>query len=91
MTQSPGWGLLIQHRAGSDVALLMGMMRVIVEDGLHDPDFIAARCENFGAFRESLADYDDASVAEKTGVPFELIALAAGQPKNPSPIRDRTF
>jgi formate dehydrogenase major subunit len=69
--------LFIQHRAGSDVALLMGMMRVILEEELHDPDFIAARCENFEAFRAALADYDDASVAEKTGVPFELIAEAA--------------
>ena len=62
--------LYIQHRPGSDVALLMGMMRVIVDEGLHDPEFIEARCENFEAFRESLAQYDDASVEEKTGVPF---------------------
>ncbi len=69
--------LFIQHRAGSDVALLMGMMRVILDEGLHDPQFIALRCENFEAFRESLARYDDATVEEKTGVPFARIAAAA--------------
>ncbi|MCL7963892.1 MAG: formate dehydrogenase subunit alpha [marine benthic group bacterium] len=69
--------LFIQHRAGSDVALLMGMMRVIVEEGLHDPEFIESRCENFEAFQESLAEYDDATVEEKTGVPFAKIAEAA--------------
>jgi formate dehydrogenase alpha subunit len=69
--------LFIQHRAGSDVALLMGMMRVILEEGLHDPAFIAARCENFEAFEASLAEYDEATVVEKTGVPFALIAEAA--------------
>ena len=69
--------LFIQHRAGSDVALLMGMLRVILDEGLHDPAFIAARCENFEAFRESLAAYDDASVEERTGVPFAQIAAAA--------------
>ncbi|MCL7959319.1 MAG: formate dehydrogenase subunit alpha, partial [marine benthic group bacterium] len=69
--------LYIQNRAGSDVALLMGMMRVIVDEGLHDSDFIEARCENFEAFRDSLAEYDEASVEEKTGVPFAEIAEAA--------------
>ena len=69
--------LHIQNRAGSDVALLMGMMRVIVDEGLHDPEFIEARCENFEAFRESLAQYDEATVEEKTGVPFAQIAEAA--------------
>ena len=69
--------LYIQNRAGSDVALLMGMMRVIVDEGLHDPEFIEARCENFEAFRDSLAQYDEATVEEKTGVPFVQIAEAA--------------
>ncbi|MAE66789.1 MAG: formate dehydrogenase subunit alpha [Phycisphaeraceae bacterium] len=69
--------LFIRHRAGSDVALLMGMMRVIVDEGLHDPQFIEARCENFEAFRASLAQYDQALVEDKTGVPFAQIAQAA--------------
>jgi len=69
--------LFIQNRAGSDVALLMGMMRVIVDEGLHDPAFIAERCENFEAFRDSLAEYEVAHVEEKTGVPFAQIAEAA--------------
>jgi formate dehydrogenase alpha subunit len=69
--------LYIQNRAGSDVALLMGMMRVIVDEGLHDPEFIEARCENFEAFRDSLVEYDEATVEDKTGVPFAQIAEAA--------------
>ncbi|MHC4940047.1 MAG: formate dehydrogenase subunit alpha [Planctomycetota bacterium] len=69
--------LFLQHRAGSDVALLMGMMRVIVEENLHDAEYIAARCENFDAFKESLSQYGDAVVEEKTGVPFARIADAA--------------
>ena len=43
----------------------MGMMRVIVDEGLHDPAFIAERCENFEAFRDSLAEYEVAHVEEK--------------------------
>jgi formate dehydrogenase alpha subunit len=69
--------LFIRNRAGSDVALLMGMMRVIVDEGLHDPQYIESRCENFEAFRDSLAAYDAQAVEEKTGVPFEQVAEAA--------------
>ncbi|MCA9970140.1 MAG: molybdopterin-dependent oxidoreductase, partial [Anaerolineales bacterium] len=69
--------LFIQHRPGSDVALLMGMMRVIVDEGLEDAAFIAERCENFEAFRQSLADYPLALVQDLTGVPWQQIVAAA--------------
>jgi formate dehydrogenase alpha subunit len=69
--------LWLQHNPGSDVALLMGMMRVIVDEGLLDRAFIDERCENFGAFKKSLKDFDLDSVARITGVPKEKIAEAA--------------
>jgi formate dehydrogenase alpha subunit len=50
--------LWLQHRPGSDVALLMGMAKVIVDEGLIDQAFIDERCENFDAFRESLKGFD---------------------------------
>ena len=43
--------IILQHKPGTDVVLLMGMMRVIVDEGLHDEQFIADRCENFEEFR----------------------------------------
>jgi len=69
--------LFLQQTPGSDVALLMGMMRVIVEQRLADTAFIEARCENFDAFRESLAAFDPDFVERTTGVPREKIAEAA--------------
>ena len=77
--------LFIQNRPGSDVALLMGMMRVIVDEGLHDAKYIEARCENFESFREALAQYDDALVEAKTGVPAARIADAARMSAENSP------
>jgi len=62
---------------GSDVALLMGMMRVIVDEGLHDSSFIEERCENFDAFRESLKSFDLDFVEQTTGVPREQLVEAA--------------
>jgi len=69
--------LWLQHNPGSDVALLMGMMRVIVDEGLLDQDFIDKRCENFDAFKVSLQNFDLNSVARITGVPKDKIAEAA--------------
>nr|HID58643.1 formate dehydrogenase subunit alpha [Desulfobacterales bacterium] len=67
----------LQHRPGTDLALLMGMARLIVDDDLVDKDFVAKRCENFEAFRESLEPYDLEFVSETTGVPGNLLVRAA--------------
>ena len=69
--------LWLRHRPGTDVALLMGMMKVIVDEELHDLTFIEKRCENFDAFREALKSFDLAFVEELTGVPQNQIAIAA--------------
>ena len=67
----------LRQRPGSDVALLMGMMRVIVDEGLLDSSFIEERCENFDAFKESLKAFSLDAVEQITGVPAEQIAEAA--------------
>jgi formate dehydrogenase alpha subunit len=67
----------LQHRPGTDVALLMGMIKVIVDEGLADLDYIATRCENFEQFLASLAEFNLDAVAAITGVDQELIAAAA--------------
>jgi formate dehydrogenase alpha subunit len=69
--------LFIRHRPGTDVAMLCGMAKVIVDEGLWDREFVGERCENFDAFRESLAAFDPATVENITGVPKEEIAKAA--------------
>jgi predicted molibdopterin-dependent oxidoreductase YjgC len=67
----------LQHRAGTDVALLMGMMKVIVDEGLMDSTFIEERCENYDFFKHSLKDYPLDMVESITGVPGEKIVRAA--------------
>ena len=44
----------LRHRPGTDVALLMGMCRVILDEGLLDKAFVEQRCENFEEFKNSL-------------------------------------
>jgi formate dehydrogenase alpha subunit len=58
----------LRHRSGTDVALLMGIMNVIVSEGLVDADFVRRRTENFDLFEEELKRYPPATVEGITGV-----------------------
>jgi len=69
--------LWLRLRPGTDVALLMGMMRVIVDEGLLDSSFIEQRCQDFDVFKESLSDFGHEFVEHITGVPSKKIAEAA--------------
>jgi formate dehydrogenase alpha subunit len=69
--------LWLQHSPGTNVALLMGMMRVIVDEGLLDTAFIKDRCEGFDAFKESLKDFNLDFVEQVTRVPKDKIIEAA--------------
>jgi formate dehydrogenase alpha subunit len=67
----------LRLKPGTNVALLMAMMKVILDEGLYDKAFIEQRCENFEAFKESLAAFDLAAAEKTTGVPLSQIAEAA--------------
>jgi anaerobic selenocysteine-containing dehydrogenase len=63
----------MQPLPGSDEALALGLMRVIVDEGLHDEEYVACHTVGFEALRERLADYPPERVAEITGVREEEI------------------
>jgi formate dehydrogenase alpha subunit len=67
----------LQQRPGTDVVLLMGMMKVIVDEGLADNAFIEERCENYDLFRDSLKDYPLSTVESISGIPAEKVVQAA--------------
>jgi len=69
--------LWLQPRLGTGVALLMGMMRVIVDEGLANSTFITERTVNFNAFKKSLEAFSLDSVEKITGVPADKITEAA--------------
>jgi formate dehydrogenase alpha subunit len=69
--------LWLQHRAGTDVVLLMGMMKIIVDERLMDATFIDERCENYDFFKDSLKNYPLNLVESITGVPGDKVAAAA--------------
>jgi anaerobic selenocysteine-containing dehydrogenase len=53
----------------TDVALAMGMMHIIVRDGLHDEDYIARYADGFAELQERLPKYTPKQVSEWTGIP----------------------
>ncbi len=69
--------LWLRHRSGTDVVLLMGMIRYIVDEGLMDQEFIEQRCENYEAFLDSLRNFPLDMAEHVTGVPGKKIAEAA--------------
>ena len=67
----------LRHLPGSDVALLMGMMKVILDEELAELNFISECCDKFDAFKESLKNFDLDFVEKATGVPRDTIIEAA--------------
>ncbi len=62
---------------GTDVALALGLMHVIVRDGLHDRDYIARYAEGFDELEKRLPEYTPERVAQWTGVSRENIERLA--------------
>ncbi|BAL81319.1 formate dehydrogenase subunit alpha [Caldisericum exile] len=69
--------IFIQHYPGTDVALLNGMMKVIVDNGLIDKEFIENHTEGFEDLLKVLKNYDLDKVSKITGVDKKLIESAA--------------
>lgn len=62
---------------GSDTALALGMLHVIVGEGLHDADYIERHTTGFDDLREHLREWTPAHAAEATGIHAEEIAALA--------------
>jgi assimilatory nitrate reductase catalytic subunit len=69
--------LFLPVRPGTDLALLMAMLHVIIRDGLTDPEFIAAHTTGFEKTEESVAQWTPERAGGVTGVAPEAIEKAA--------------
>jgi len=61
------WHIPIQP--GTDTALALGLMRVIIEEELYDREYVAAHTHGFEALRQHVQPYTPEHVAGLTGVP----------------------
>jgi len=53
---------------GTDVALALGLIHIIVRDGLHDADYISRYAEGFDELQKRLPKYTPEKVSEWTGI-----------------------
>ena len=63
----------MQIRPGTDAALALGMLNVIINEDLYDADFVDKWTYGFGKFKEHVKDYSPEKVEEITWVPAKLI------------------
>jgi len=77
-TEPAQWAdLWLQPRPGTDCALLMGMINVIINEGLYDKEFVEKWCYGFDKLAQRAKDYPVEKVADITWVPAEKIEQAA--------------
>src|SRR5262249_15276483 len=67
----------LQPRPGTDAALALSMISVLIEEGRYDHDFVARWCHGFDELAKRAAEYPPERAAELTGVPAEKIIAAA--------------
>jgi molybdopterin guanine dinucleotide-containing S/N-oxide reductase-like protein len=60
------WHIPIQP--GTDAALALGLMRILIEEGLYDRDYVAEHTHGFEALRDHVQPYTPEHVAGLTGV-----------------------
>ena len=69
--------LWLRPEVGTDVALINGLAKVIIDEGLLDEEFVARRTDNFEAFDESLNEHTLKYVEMISGVKGQEIRSAA--------------
>ena len=75
--QAEGADLHLRLRAGTDAAMCLGWLKVIIDEGLYNKAFVKKWCVGFEQLRERVNEYPLERVAEITGVEQNLIADAA--------------
>jgi anaerobic selenocysteine-containing dehydrogenase len=67
----------VQIYPGTDGALALGMMNVIMDEGLYDAEYVSEHTVGFEALAERVREYPAEKVAEITGVSAEQIRWLA--------------
>ena len=67
----------LQLRPGTDAALGLGFINVIISEGLYDREFVETWCTGFEELKARAAEYDLDTVEKITWVPKEKIREAA--------------
>jgi len=69
--------LHLQCRPGEDVALIAGLIRIILSEGLQDSGFLMENVVGLEALREAVEPFTPGAVAQRCDVPEDAILRAA--------------
>jgi anaerobic selenocysteine-containing dehydrogenase len=69
--------LHLAPRPRTDGALALGMIRVLIEEGLYDKEFVEKWCLGFDEVRTIADEWTPERTSEITGVPADLVVAAA--------------
>ncbi len=67
----------LRPKVGTDLALINGMARVIVTEGLLDEEFVTRKTDNYETWSKGLEKYTPEYVEEVTGVPGDDVVRTA--------------
>ncbi len=67
----------LRPKVGTDVALINGMAKVIMDEDLLDKEHVSSKTTNFEALAKALQEYTPGDVEEITGVPGEEMCHVA--------------
>jgi assimilatory nitrate reductase catalytic subunit len=79
-------GIHLQPTPGTDLALLLGLLHVVIHEGLADADYVDERTVGFEAAQRSAASWWPERVERLTGVPAGLVRDAARRLAAAAPI-----
>ncbi len=69
--------LWLRPRPGTDAAIGLAMMNVLIRDSLYDREFVAAWCRGFDELRQRVAEFTPEAAERMSGVRAADIELAA--------------
>lgn len=67
----------LRVRPGTDGALALGMINIVINKGLYNKDFVDKWCVGFGELKKRVREYTPEKVAEITSIPKEKIIESA--------------
>ena len=73
----PSADIWLRVRPGTDAALALGMIHVIINEGLYNKEFVDKWCLGFEELKERVQEYTPERVADITWIPQDRIVEAA--------------
>ncbi len=69
--------IALHQKSGTDIAWVNGMIKVIIDEGLYDEEFVKTRTTQFERLKEAVKGYTLEKVETVTGIPGDRLAEAA--------------